>query len=348
MGKRGMYLWFALTAVALWLGAKYVLPFSFPFVIGLFLALVARPGTALLHKRLHLPGAVASAFSVGFVILLFLTLVVAVGAYALKQAASVAAYVPDLQNTFTHTVSQARALVSGVVNSAPQSLQPILNQVVDSTFQSGQVLLDGAVQRIPGILAELVSRISQGALTLGTGILFGIMLSPRLPGLKEKLLSLLPEKWSKTYVPALLSARATLKGWLKAQLKLMGVTFGIVSLGLMIAGVPYGILWAALIALVDAVPVLGTGTVLIPWALFLFLQKSAVQGMILLFTFLAAMLARTVLEPRLVGRQIGLDPLITLAAFYVGFRLWGIPGMILCPLLAAVGRTFWGSICVQK
>ena len=345
-GRR--YLWFGAAAVILWFSAKYILPLVFPFVIGLILALLARPGTAFLKRRLHLPVAAASAVSVGLVILLFLVLVIALGAYALKQAAALAASVPDLQQTFTHTVGQARTLVTNALDSAPQSIQPILYKVVESTFQNGQGLVDSAVQRLPGALANLVSRISQGALTLGTGVLAGVMLSSRLPVLRQKLWAILPDKWKETYLPALSSAKKTLKGWLKAQLKLMAITWLIVSAGLMGAGVPYGFLWAILVAVVDAVPVLGTGTVLIPWALFLLLQGSNIQAVILFATAAAAMLTRAVLEPRLVGRQIGLDPLVTLAAFYVGFRLWGIPGMIFCPLLAAAGRTFWQSLSFKN
>ena len=346
--KGNNFLRLIVAGAVLWLGVRYILPLAFPFIIGLILALLAKPGTVFFRKRWHLPGAAASAVSVSLVILLFLTLVVALGAYALKQAASVAASVPDLQQTLGETVGQARALVTDALNSAPQSLQPLLYKVAESTLQSGQGLVDTAVQRIPAILAALVSRISQGTLTLGTGVLAGVMLSSRLPALRKKLWGVLPDKWKETYLPALGTAKTTLKGWLKAQLKLMGITWLIVSIGLMAAGVPYGFLWAGLVAVVDAVPVLGTGTVLIPWALFLLLQGSTAQAVILLVTFVAAMLTRTALEPRLVGRQIGLDPLVTLAAFYVGFRLWGIPGMILCPLLAAVGKTFWESVPVQK
>lgn len=86
----------------------------------------------------------------------------------------------------------------------------------------------------------------------------------------------------------------------------------------------------------DAVPVLGTGTVLVPWSLIRFLQGDAVQGAGLLVIFALAWLLRSVLEPRIVGRSLGLDPLISLAAFYVGFQVWGIPGMILAPMAAAL------------
>lgn len=341
-------LWLGGAVAAAWLGAKYVLPLVFPFIIGLILSLMAKPGTAFLQKRLHLPGAAASVVSVGLVILLFLTLVVALGAYALKQATSIAASIPDLQDTLSGAAGMARQFAVDAVESAPEGLQPLLHRVVESSFQSGQTLLDNAAKRIPGVLAELVTRISKGALTLGTGILAGVMLSLRLPKIRKSLKNRIPPTWQEKYLPALKSARTALFGWLRAQFKLMAITWGIVSLGLIVAKVPYGFLWAALIAVVDAVPVLGTGTVLIPWGLFLLLQGSAFQAITLFITFGLSALIRTTLEPRLVGRQIGLDPLLTLAAFYIGFRLWGIPGMIICPLLAAVGKTFWESFAVQK
>ena len=107
-------------------------------------------------------------------------------------------------------------------------------------------------------------------------------------------------------------------------------------LGFLLIGIPRALLWAALVALVDAVPVLGTGTVLVPWALVRFLQGDVLQGAGLLATFSVAWLVRSVLEPRIVGRSLGLDPLISLVAFYVGFKLWGIPGMILAPMAAAL------------
>ena len=97
---------------------------------------------------------------------------------------------------------------------------------------------------------------------------------------------------------------------------------------------PYAPLWAAAIALLDALPVLGTGIVLIPWSIVSFLQADAPRALGLLAVYVTATLTRSLPEPRFVGRQLGLDPLITLAAIYCGYRLWGIGGMILSPLVA--------------
>ena len=88
----------------------------------------------------------------------------------------------------------------------------------------------------------------------------------------------------------------------------------VVAAGFLVLRVPYGFLWAVAVALVDAFPILGTGAVLVPWSLISFLRGDHVRAFALLGIYGAATLIRTVLEPRLVGRHLGLDPLVTLMA----------------------------------
>ena len=97
--------------------------------------------------------------------------------------------------------------------------------------------------------------------------------------------------------------RTALGGWLKAQLKLAVVTWGILSLGFLILRIPHSLLWALLVAALDAFPVLGTGAILLPWSLICLLQQETARGIGLLGVYAAATLTRSVLEPRLVGRQ---------------------------------------------
>ena len=123
-------------------------------------------------------------------------------------------------------------------------------------------------------------------------------------------------------------------GWLLAQCKLMGVTFVILLLGFVLLRIPYAVFWALGVSLVDAFPVLGTGTVLLPWSLVCLLQGDSPRAIGILGIYVAASLIRSALEPKLVGRHLGLDPLITLMALYAGYKLWGIGGMILAPMLA--------------
>ena len=97
----------------------------------------------------------------------------------------------------------------------------------------------------------------------------------------------------------------------------------------------------ALIAVVDALPVLGSGTVLLPWAAVSLLRGSGGLAIGLTVTYAAAAFARSALEPRLLGRQIGLPPLLTLLSLYAGYRLFGLAGMILLPLAVLLAKQMW-------
>jgi predicted PurR-regulated permease PerM len=160
------------------------------------------------------------------------------------------------------------------------------------------------------------------------------MISARLPELRGRLTD--PNTVFGKLFPRLKRIRTALWGWLKAQLSLSGMSFLILLAGFFLLGIPYAPLWALLIALVDAVPLLGTGTVLIPWALLTFLQGNGLQAMGLLIIYAVTFLTRTAMEPRLVGQQLGLDPLLTLASLYAGFHFWGVGGMLAAPILCVI------------
>lgn len=314
-----------------WLLIKYLLPVLLPFGAGLLLALGAEPAAGWAIQRLKLPRWAAAGLGVSLTLLIlagFVSILGLMGARALSQLAE---KLPDLQDTTTQLQGVLRSSVSGL----PEGIQPLANRAVEGLLDSGNQLVSQAGQRLPEFLSSAVGWVSQGALGVGTGLLSAFLFSARLPALKSLPQKYIPEQFRKKIVPAFGRARAALGGWLKAQGKLCGITFCILLAGFFLLQIPYAPLWAAAVAVVDAIPILGTGTVLLPWALVCLLQHNHLRSIGLLCLYGAATLTRTVLEPRLVGRQLGLDPLVTLLTLYIGFRFWGILGMLLAPMLAA-------------
>ena len=116
----------------------------------------------------------------------------------------------------------------------------------------------------------------------------------------------------------------------------MGLTFLLLSGGFFLLKISNTFLLSALVTLVDAFPILGTGTVLIPWSIVCLLQGDTARGIGLMAIYAVVWLVRSVLEPRLVGKELGLDPLLTLFSIYAGFRLMGIGGMLIAPFAAMV------------
>lgn len=340
MGKT-RWKWVLLAAgglVGLWLGTKYLLPAALPFLLGGLLALAAEPAVALCHTRLKLPRGAAAGVGVTVTLLLLAGLLTLLGAIALKQLTRLAQTVPDLESTALQGLSSLRSWFSSLADRAPAGVQPVLHRAVEGVFSDSSLLIDRVTDHLPGAVTSALSGVPNGALGIGTGLLAAFLISARLPKLKAALARAVPGSWRETGLPVLRRVKTSLGGWLRAQGILSGVIFGILCLGFLLLRLPNGFVWAFLIALMDAVPMLGTGIALVPWAAVSLLQGEHLRAIGLLCIFGCATLARTTLEPRLVGRQLGLDPLVTLAALYAGFRLWGFLGLLAAPILTAAAK----------
>lgn len=325
------FLWLLVLLPALQLALTRGLPLLLPFLLGWGLALMAEPVVGFATGRLRLKRTAAAGVGVSLTLLTILTLVTLLGALAVKELGSLAQQVPDLQRSAQDGLTQLREVLYRTAERAPAGLQPLLERSVDTLVGDSEAVVEQVAARLPGLLGGVLGKLPGGALTLGTGVLAGFLMSARLPDLRSTLMARLPEN-ARTVMHRL---RSTLGRWLLAQGKLAAVTFGILAVGLMLLRVPQGAFWAFPIALVDAIPLLGTGIVLVPWALVTLIQGKTVMAAGLLGIYGAAAVTRAVLEPRLVGQQLGLDPLVTLFFLYLGYQIWGFWGLVLAPVCAA-------------
>lgn len=323
---------------ACWLSLKYLLPVVFPFVLGLVFALMVEPGVRFLQRRLKLPRNVASVFGMGGSFLMLMTLVWLVGAVAYRELTVLSAGLPGMLEQISQTTGKVRSWAMGMAARAPESMATGLQRAVGDFFASGSVLLERAATGVLGVAGAVMGGLPGGALLVGTAVLSSFMISAQLPALKKSLRRRLSKEKMQKWLDMGKRILSAAGGWLKAQCKLSGVTFAIVLAGFFLLRVGNPLFWAVITALVDAVPMLGTGLVLIPWALISFALGKRVLAVGLLGVYLTAMLTRSALEPRFLGRQLGMNPLLTLMALYAGYRLWGISGMILAPILAVTAR----------
>ena len=206
---------------------------------------------------------------------------------------------------------------------------------------SFQEMLAGMVERLAASMEAVLILATVGFLVTS------FMLSGELPAIRSWLRRTVRPAWLEKLQTLGGHVRTTLGGWLRAQLKLMGITFLILNAGLLLLRVRYPVLAALIITVVDALPVFGTGTILIPWALALFLQGETKTGVGLVILYGAAALSRQALEPRLVGKQVGLNPVLTLLALYTGYRLLGVGGMIVFPIAAMLFKQLWDHSGLQ-
>lgn len=328
---------FGAITLALCLGIRYLLPVAVPFLFGWAVALLSEPLVAPLSGRLKRGFSAGLGVSLTLAVLGVITTLL--GAVLVRQLGRLAQRAPELANSARQAFTSLQDGLINLADRAPESIRPRLQKTVVSLLGDGDLLVQQLSQRIPGVVTSAIGKVGNGALGLGTGILSAYLISARLPRLKQGIRERLPKTWQEKTAPALRRVRSALGGWLKAQLKLCAVTWLIVGVGFLVLGIPGAIGWSALVAVVDAIPILGTGTVLVPWAVVCFFRQEGLRAVGLLCIYAAAAITRTVLEPKLVGRQLGLDPLATLAALYLGFRFWGVPGLLLTPILASAVKS---------
>ena len=331
----------ATAAAGLWLGITLVLPATLPFWIGLLIARIARRPAAFLADRCHLPRRLASGLSV-----FCLFCAMGAGVYWICRAACgelehVSRELPSLLSSLSAPVGRLRRWLFRAAGQVPGFAGDMLQQSVDELFQDGSVVAEQGVSAVLSVATTTLTSLPGLFLFLITTVLSSFMLCSRYEAIAAFCAQKVPAAWQRRFQTTVSSLRSALSAWFKAQCRLIGLSFLLLSAGLLLLQTSFPLLAAGLIALIDALPVFGAGTVLLPWSLICFLQGDPRRGVGLLLLYGLVYTLRAVLEPRLVGKQAGVSPLLTLLAVYAGYRFLGVAGMILFPIAAVVLKEFW-------
>ena len=310
----------ALAAAGVWLAFTVLLPWVLPFLLALGLAWLMEPAVKMLMGRFRLKRGLAAALTTAGLALLLCGALGLVLWRVGYELALLLGRLPVLLSGLPALGNQVEDWAYRFIVALPVQLQDFAKDALDGFIRQGISL--------PAKLYDVLAGIAAGAAAA----------VPDASAARPQVLSFLsrqmPASWRDRLGKAVPVLKTALGGWLRAQGLLMLVTFGELTVGFLILQVDLALLLAALVALVDALPVFGTGTVLLPWALFSLLSGDwkLALGLAVLYGLVSAV--RSLLEPRLVGQKAGLPPLAALFAMYVGFRALGVWGMILSPLAA--------------
>lgn len=320
--------------ISTWISLRFLLPVFLPFLLGGSLALGAEPMTRFLCARLRLPRGIAAGISItgAFSFLTFVILILC--ALFLRELRILAGLLPDLEITARDSLSLLSQWLLNRITGLPAGIRELLTGQINELLSGSSALLDQAVSFLLNLAGGVLRHIPDSALVVATAVISSYMIAAKLPRLQARFSAYLRRDRLKPVITTLSGIKNAIFGWLKAQLKLSGITWVILTMGLILLRIPYAPLWAGCIALLDAFPVLGTGTALLPWSLICLLQHDNGRAVGLLGIYTVISLSRSILEPKLVGKHLGLDPLATLVALYAGYKLWGLPGMLLSPVLA--------------
>ena len=319
---------------------RFVLPWALPFLLALLTARLIEPAVKWLMARLHLRRGFAAAICGLLVLGLMLALIGLAVNQIISGAGRFVQSLPDMAGQMSYSFSRLEGAVYRFIIAAPVETQALINTAVESVaamLEELPALLSTQVFTFAASVATAFPRIFLFTITYAISVLF---MSAAYPQVMAFILRQIPRKWHERLRTFREELAQTLLKWCKAQMMLIGVTFSILTVAFLILRVPYGLLFAVLIALIDALPILGTGTVLIPWAIIRMVGGDFTMGFGLLFTYGVVSVTHSFMEPRLVGGQLGLHPVATLMAMYLGYRTVGVVGMITFPFILILLKQF--------
>ncbi|KKO53716.1 sporulation integral membrane protein YtvI [Paenibacillus sp. DMB20] len=300
-----------------------------PFLLALILAISLEPFNRLLMKRARMNRAAAVTITNTLFLFLLMLVVYLMGLQAFAQLVEYWSKAPQYfkgANQFLqHTIIQAEDMLNGISPGLADSLTSFMSNI-SSYLESLVNTLSSTFLSFAKMLPNLFV----------TSIVFFVALylfSFSLDTMRNSVLSFFDESSQSQVDEVLGSLKKSIFGFLRAQLILSAFTYVITLTGLLVLGVNYPLAIALLVTIVDILPILGVGSVLVPWAIYLLVVGDYFTGIGLILLFILITVIRRVLEPKVIGDAVGIGALPALISMYVGFKLVGVIGFFIGPLV---------------
>lgn len=322
-----------MTALVVLLLCIFFLPkciwFFMPFIVGWLISMIASPVVRFFEEKLKVRRKAVSALVIIAVLAVVVLLVYVVGCKLVEEGINFINELPEMWNNIVAEFAQVGASLQGIYDRMPADMQQTLDDVI---LEMGNYFSNvmGNVS-LPSF--EAVGNVAKAIPDVFLGVVICLLSSYFFVADKTYMSDVM-----KKYVPDSIRYRIDLirrsfskaiGGYFKAQLKIECWVYILLVAGLMILDVRYAFLVALGIAFLDFLPVFGTGTVMLPWAVIELLNKNYKMMFGLLIIWLVGQLVRQVIQPKIVGDSMGMDAIPTLFLLYIGYKAAGVAGMIL-------------------
>ncbi|MDP4180711.1 MAG: sporulation integral membrane protein YtvI [Bacillota bacterium] len=321
-------LFILLFLIIVYISVTYLIPFFAPFVIGIILAFVNEPVIKFLQKRLKLPRKVSALISLLLTIIVFGALITIGLIKMYNELLILKGNVTDYVNSTSNQINEYFNKVQTYYNKLPVGISSAINENINNLAPKAQEFITSLVT----YLINTISSIPKVTVFLIVSILSAYFISSDRKKINDFFNRQFPEAWKVNYIDIKSGTFTALFGYVKALLVLMFITFSEVSIGLTILGVKYALLMGFLVGASDAVPILGTSVIMIPWIGWNMIIGDYKMTLGLTIIYILGVAIRQILEPKIIGDQIGLHPLVTLIAMYIGLNFFGVMGMFVGPV----------------
>ena len=337
---------------------RYAFGVCMPLIIAFFVAAILQKPKNYLSKKTFLKEGLASTLCVFAALFIFLSLIALIGVRIVDEIKGFIDYVSIQLRDIDGIIDNIEAWLLNIIASFPSFIKDTLSENTSELFSKLREIIAGKD-------TETVSHVTEGIgnkfqLSWLSGPLSGVISTARqvpsfliafvvtivascfmtkeYPKMIEFFVCQIPESKRKDFSRGTVLLKDSLSKMIKAYLLIILVTFAEMSLGLTalkLIGIfesNYIVIIALITAIVDIIPILGTGTILLPWAVYSLIVGDIGMSVGLLVIYAVISVVRQVIEPKLVAGQLGLSPVVTISALYLGLRFFGVLGMFVCPI----------------
>lgn len=327
----------AICAAGIWLLLKYALPVLLPFALAYAVSCAVRPIAAWLNRKTK----TSSAFWAIALIVVTAALITALiwfgASILIREASDAVAALSDALDQPENPVSKLADKIAAFGKRFHLGSGAFSDTLPE--------MVKGAVSQISSWVAgwagDILGHLPSFVFTLFVGIIALFYFCLDSKGIGKAMDAVLPQHLCEKISQTASIIMRGLGRFVKAYMVIMLITFAELLCGFIVIGVRYAVLAALLIAIVDVLPVLGVGTVLVPWSVLAFIEGDGVRGIQILVLLGIMYIVRQAVEPRILGKNAGVHPVIALIFVYAGFCLAGVGGMILAPILLNAGAVLW-------
>ncbi|MDD4112931.1 MAG: sporulation integral membrane protein YtvI [Herbinix sp.] len=315
---------------------KYLLPLLMPFIIGLIIAVLFRRIIDFIDKKTRIKRSIIAILILIIFYGVLVLILSVIGAKVFTFVKDVFGQLPDL---YRYTIEPAlEKITNNFIDQFPD-VKPYIEEFVlnisDTIFSFVKDASSTVISTITGLAGKLPSLLIKLIFTIVSSFFFTIdyykisdFLMRQFVGERRKIVVRLKD-----------NGIGTIAKFIKAYTAIISVTFLELSIGFWILRIPNPFLFGAMIAVIDVLPILGTGAVLLPWAIIALILGNTKLGIGMFILYIIITAVRQTIEPKIVGQQIGLHPIITLILMYVGAQLMGVLGLLLLPVIATIIKT---------
>jgi len=321
---------------AVYIVIKFLLPFIAPFVFGYLFSLLLSPFVNFLEKKFKAGRGLATAFVMIVFILIVGFIINLIAVNVSRQAQAFAEALPEYARQTNEAVLNFETRFNRFFELMPQNLRSFFNTAMENFEEGATNFMSSALQMGGGGLIRTIPAALIGTLIW---LVSSFFFTKDRYVIKNFMQKKTPDSVADGFEVSKEKMGEALKGYVKAQLTIMSIIAVIATAGLFAMRYPYALLVGIIIAFVDALPLFGSGLIIIPWAIISAISGDMTRMVSLLALYLAIILARQLLEPKILGNRLGVHPILMLLSIYVGLRLFGVLGIIAGPIsvVMAVG-----------